>query len=293
MSFENLIPTAITYIEGLLIEGLKIQSGMPDHEAASGIRAPGLVQDVDELVTYLLPLEEWIRLDSGDFDVEDEVDDHMVKVFSAHCAKNIDMNRVRQMKEDESIKSLTRRYGILNDNFTMALKVQLRDPLSDFGSIGSLMVALIQVERIYSPICAEQQNTSDNFHELDKDNLHDRLPQEGICFEERQSTMAKFPKFKVIGGALVGLNVLSGKQHFWGSSSHQQSGFQWLLSSGMAKTNKHAVSSSNAYAESSTEDVLWSISSHTRGKGATWDEPVSLGVHVRNPDIIFSSESSG
>ncbi|KAL3844266.1 hypothetical protein ACJIZ3_001669 [Penstemon smallii] len=257
ISFENLVPMAITNIEGLLIEGLKVQSGMPVQEAPSSIKVQ--YSDVEELVKYSVSLEEWMRLDSGEFDAKDETDENIRKVFAVRYL----------IKEDETDK----RCGVFGDNFTMALQVQLRDPLRNFEIVGSSMLALVQVEKVYS---------------------------EKIFNVRKDSNGKGFPQFKVMEVHLAGLNVLSSNQQLWGTSRQQQSGSRWLLSSGMARANKHCISNSNAIVKSSSSgitrkawngDVLWSICSHIRGETATWDDRVAFNVHVRNPDIIFPNES--
>ncbi|GFP91382.1 probable WRKY transcription factor 50 [Phtheirospermum japonicum] len=114
VSFEDLVPLAITNIEGLLVQGLKIQSGMPDQEAHSSSESASSLQvitNIDELIKHSLSLDEWIRLDSDEFC--DETDSVFVK------------------------------------NFKMGLKVQLRDPFRNYEMVGPSMLALIQVDRVY------------------------------------------------------------------------------------------------------------------------------------------------
>ncbi|KAL8054403.1 hypothetical protein ABFS82_05G137400 [Erythranthe guttata] len=133
VSTEDLIPMAITNIEGLLIEGLKIQCGIPDQEAPSSIsiklarnsdslgKVPEPssnfsietasdfpVMDMDELMKYTLSLKEWLRLDSG--------------------------------------RSLDN--GIFRKNFVMCFKMQLRDPSRDYETVGPAMLALIQADKV-------------------------------------------------------------------------------------------------------------------------------------------------
>lgn len=309
VSFKDLVPMAITNIESLLVEGLKIQSGIPNQEAPSSIRikladnsdsfgkvaelACNLgaerascfqVPDIDELVKYTMSLKEWMSLDSGEFHVEDDPDENMMKVFSAHCAKPIKLGG-KPTREDETIKQLGRRCGILSNNFRMGLKVQLRDPLRNYEMVGSSMLALIQVDRVYP---APQTG----------DGLNEHMILEGMDFGQNKRT-AYEPLFKVSEAHLAGLNVKHGDKHVWGTSRQQQSGSRWLHSSGMTKPNKNLFSNSNAVIKSSTGfmrkawagDVLWSISSPTQGEAASWDEQVALNVHLRNPDIIFPTES--
>ncbi|KAK6129511.1 hypothetical protein DH2020_036744 [Rehmannia glutinosa] len=255
-SFEDLIPMAITNIEGLLVQGLKIQSGMPDQEAPSNIMIHfARNADVDELMKYSLTLEEWVKLDSGEFCVRDSSDKN--KLFAAHCV------------EDETV------CGVFGENFKMGFKVQLRDPSRNYETVGSSMLALIQVDR-----------------------LNEHIIQEGNDLEKNEKKICR-QLFKVSEAHLAGLNVTHfGNKQLWSTSRQQQSGSRWLLSSGMAKSNKKSlVSNSNAVIKASSMrkawpgNVLWSISFGVRGEAATWDDQVALNVHVRNPDIIFPTES--
>ncbi|KAI3454166.1 hypothetical protein Pfo_010829 [Paulownia fortunei] len=325
VSFENLVPMAITNIEGLLVEGLKIQSGMPDQEAPSSIRiqlagnsaslgkgaehssnfssesVSGLqVLDVDELMKCSLSLEEWLRLDSGEFCVEDETDEYILKLFAAHCAKPIELGSGWPTREDESVKLLGRSCGVFGNNFRMGLKVQLRDPLRNYEMVGSSMLALIQVDRVYSAPQPELHRlSSEKICNQQEDGLNEHMILEGIDFEQNEKKICE-PLFKFSEVHLAGLNVIHGNKQLWGTSRQQQSGSRWLLSSGMAKSNKNLISNSNAAIKSSSGlmrkarpgDVLWSISSPIQGEAATWDEQVALNVHVRNPDIIFPTESA-
>ncbi|KAL3633540.1 hypothetical protein CASFOL_022302 [Castilleja foliolosa] len=116
VTFEDLVPLAITNIEGLLVQGLKIQSGMPDQEAPSSSESASSLQvlaNIDELIKQYLSLDEWIRLDSEEFRIQDETD------------------------------------GVSVKNFNMGLKVQLRDPFRNYEMVGPSMLALIQVDRVY------------------------------------------------------------------------------------------------------------------------------------------------
>ncbi|KAL3645995.1 hypothetical protein CASFOL_011175 [Castilleja foliolosa] len=117
VSFEDLVPLAITNIEGLLVQGLKIQSDMPDQDAPLSSESASslhVAANFDELIKHSLSLDEWIRLDSDEFHVQDEADD-----------------------------------GISVKSFRMGLKVQLRDPFRNYEMVGPSMLALIQVDRIY------------------------------------------------------------------------------------------------------------------------------------------------
>ncbi|XP_073316500.1 protein PLASTID MOVEMENT IMPAIRED 1-RELATED 1-like isoform X2 [Primulina huaijiensis] len=302
-SFENIVPVAISNFEGLLIEGLRIQSGLPDQESPSKVgiqfvgssapdkatevcvnygseRTSGLqVLGVDELVKYSLSLEDWMRLDVEGFDTDSGTDENGLKLLAAHCTGSLELSSGRD-------------YGTSNKNFVMGLKVQLRDPLRDNEMVGSSMLAMIEVERIPSP---KLPCTSGKILNDEKDGLDRRLVEQIVGSEQKRWIFEKgIPQFKFSEVHITGLNTSLGKEH-WGTNKQQQSGSRWLLSSGLGRTNKNRICKYKAIEQSSSRimrmawpvDVLWSISSHTQGGAATWDEIVGLNVHIRNPDIIF------
>ncbi|KAL0447366.1 UNVERIFIED_CONTAM: protein PLASTID MOVEMENT IMPAIRED 1-RELATED 1 [Sesamum latifolium] len=315
VSFEDLVPMAITNIEGLLVEGLKIQSGMPGQEAPSSIRiqlprnsaslgkvaefpsnlgsegASGLQNlDVDDIIKYSMSLEEWIRMDSGEFYVEDENDEIVSELFAAYCAKSIELGSGQRTREDKS--------GVFGNNFRMGLKVQLRDPLRNYEMVGSSMLALVQVDRVCSAGQPEQLAlSSEELCNGEKDGLNEHMFPEETDSEQKCKKIYD-PLFKVSEVHLAGLNSLHGNKHLWGTSRQQQSGTRWLHSSGMARSNKNLIFGTNAVTKSSSGlmkkslpgHVLWSISVPIQGEAATWNEQVALNVHVRNPDIVFPSK---
>ncbi|KAG6414525.1 hypothetical protein SASPL_121897 [Salvia splendens] len=304
VSIEDLVPMAITNIEGLVVEGLKIQAGMPDQEPPSSIkihhpltpissrkasepsskfgyvRASDLsILDADELIKCSLSLEEWLRLDSGQLHIKETDHENMLNLFAAHCAEHLELGSDELKMDDEMVKLLDRSGGAFGENFRMCLKVQLRDPLRNYEAVGSPMLALVQVNRAYSPPQPEviKREDEEANSEHDRKNIYQ-------------------PMFKVSEVHLAGFNVARhGDKQFWGCSRQHQSGSRWLLSSGMAKYKKSTVSNSNIVVRSSTGlarkaksgDVLWSISLPIEGQAATWDESIALNVHVRDPDIIF------
>ncbi|XP_073130653.1 protein PLASTID MOVEMENT IMPAIRED 1-RELATED 2-like isoform X2 [Henckelia pumila] len=304
VSFENIVPVAISNFECLLLEGLRIQSGLPDQESPSKVgiqcsgssapdeateicvnfgseRTSGLqVSGVDELVKYSLSLEDWMTLDVEGFDTDYGTDENGLKLLAAHCAESLDMSRGRD-------------YATSNKKFIMGLKVQLRDPLRDNEMVGSSMLAMIEVERIpsHSLACTSGKILND-----EKDGLGKRLVEEIVGSEQKRWVFEKgIPQFKFSEVHITGLLNTSVGKELWGTNKQQQSGSRWLLSSGLGRTNKNHVYKSMAIVQSSSRimrmawpvDVLWSISSHIRGEAATWDEIVGLNVHIRNPDIIF------
>lgn len=302
-SFENIVPVAIRNFEGLLIEGLRIQSGLPDQGSPSQVgiqfvgssaadkatevcvnfgseRTTGLkVLAVDELVKYSLSLQDWMRLDVEGFDTDSGTDENSLKLLAAHCTGSLELSSGLD-------------YGSSNKSFIMGLKVQLRDPLRDNEMVGSSMLAMIEVERIPS---LKLPCTSLKILNDETDGLDERLVEEIVGSEQKRLIFEKgIPQFKFLEVHITGLNASLGKE-LWGTNKQQQSGSRWLLSSGLGRTNKNHIYKSKAIVQSSSRimrmawpaDVLWSISSHTQGEAATWDEIVGLHVHIRNPDIIF------
>ncbi|XP_073304711.1 protein PLASTID MOVEMENT IMPAIRED 1-RELATED 1-like isoform X1 [Primulina huaijiensis] len=303
VSFENIVPVAITNFEGLLIEGLRIQSGLTDQESPSKVgiqffrssdpdkatevcvnfgseRTSGLrLLDDDELVKYSLSLEDWVRLDSEGFDTDCGADENGLKLLAAHCTGSLELSSVRD-------------YDTSNKNFIMGLKVQLRDPLRDNERVGSSMLAMIEVERIPSP---KMPCTSGKILNDEKDGLDERLVEAIVGSEQKSWIFEKgIPQFKFSEVHITGLSTSLGKE-LWGTNKQQQSGSRWLLSSGLGRTNKNHICKSKAIIQSSSTimrttwptNVLWSISSDTQGEVAAWDEIVGLNVYKRNPDIIF------
>ncbi|XP_057776221.1 protein PLASTID MOVEMENT IMPAIRED 1-RELATED 1-like [Salvia miltiorrhiza] len=286
VSIEDLVPMAITNIESLLVEGLKIQSGMPDQEPPTSIMShlsgasTSSILGADELIKCSLSLEEWLRLDSGQLHIEESNHENMSKLFAAHGAKPLELGSEELKMDDEMVKLLGRSGGAFSENFRMGLKVQLRDPLRNYEMVGSPMLALVQANRAYLPPQPE---------------MTEREGEEADSEENRKNIYQ--PMFKVSEVHLAGFNVARhGNKPVWGSSRQHQSGLRWLLSSGMARSKKNLVSNSNIVVRSSSglvrkakseEDVLWSISVPSEGEAATWDERIALNVHVRNPDIVF------
>ncbi|KAK4396877.1 protein PLASTID MOVEMENT IMPAIRED 1-RELATED 1 [Sesamum angolense] len=182
VSLEDLAPLAMDKIEALSIEGLRIQSGMSDEDAPSNISTQSIGEfsalkgktadavgsigldgtcglqlmdikdngeEVDGLMGLSLTLDEWMKLDSGEIADDDLVSERTSKILAAHHATSLDEFRGRS--KGEKRRSRSRKYGLLGNNFTVALMVQLRDPLRNYEPVGTPMLALIQVERVFIP----------------------------------------------------------------------------------------------------------------------------------------------
>lgn len=306
---EDLAPLAMGKIESLIIEGLRIQSNLSDNEAPSSIRPQfsevlssytasaskhwcGKESDDDEgaLVELSVSLDEWLRLDAGDFSNNpDETKERITKILAAHSAKSVDL-------DSSGLETGEERPELCN-NLTLALRVQLRDPLRDYEMVGISMLILIQLERSYAPV---EQNTSGRASERNSSSENDpkeQSIQEEIIFRESEAGIHRqaVSQFKITEIHVAGFNNGLNDDQIWGTKSQQQAGSRWLLSSGMGRTSKHPFSNSNAIIRSSSQlrrnmlprDVLWSISSdfHTRDS-----KLAASNTHIRNADIIFPSE---
>lgn len=306
VSPEDLVPLALTKVELLTIEGLRIQSDMSDSEAPSCIRpwshgvlstrgASGLQHenfkenndDIDELVNLSLSLDEWMRLDAGCFNDKLEITEQLTKILAAHSSEPIDLSNLQLARDDEKVGQ---NYGLLNRTFTLALRVQLRDPFRDAEIVGTPMLVLIQVERSYPLEQNIHVHVSEKNFDGEEDGMNEQLVGQTINPKEKQRGLNEqtFPRFRISEIHVAGFNVENSDEKICGMRRHKQSGSRWLLSSGIARMNKRPFSTSNAIVVKSSlqtkrkmspDDLLWSI------------ELASLNIHVRNPDIIFPKGS--
>ncbi|KAL3825348.1 hypothetical protein ACJIZ3_021377 [Penstemon smallii] len=339
VSLEDLAPLAMDKIEALSIEGLRIQSGLSDEDAPSNISTQpmgdfsalkgktaeiggsigldgtcGLQlmdvkdngEDVDGLMGLSLTLDEWMKLDSGEIDDDDLVNERTSKILAAHHATSLDHFRGRSKGEKRRGKG--RKYGLLGNNFTVALMVQLRDPLRNYEPVGTPMLALIQVERVFIPpkpriystvslVGNSNEEEEEEVKAVKKEEFVDNPKEEKVIEEEL------IPQYKITEVHVAGLKTEPGKKKLWGSTKQQQSGSRWLLANGMGKKNKHPLMKSKAVAKSSDSgssplttkvqpgETLWSISSRVHGTGSKWKELAALNPHIRNPNVIFPNET--
>ncbi|KAK3037260.1 hypothetical protein RJ639_029672 [Escallonia herrerae] len=285
---EDLVPLAVEKIEPLLIEGLRIQSGMADEEAPSSIRLQSIekaslskADAVDELIGLAVSFDEWVRLDAGVLG-DEEVSDRTSKILEAHSNKYMDLV-IDRLTIDGKYGNLSgRSSGFLRNNFIIAVKVQLRDPLRDYDRVGAPMLALIQVERGFVPLRS-------NVDTIVSERSYDGEEERGTNVEEMEGIIEDgIPWFKITEVHVAGLIAEFGK--VWGSRSLQQSGSRWLLSSGLGKTGKRYFSKSTAIVVSSSPmmrkvrptDTLWSISSHVHNARGH-------NIPCRQMEIIYSS----
>ncbi|KAE9608153.1 putative LysM domain, EEIG1/EHBP1 domain-containing protein [Lupinus albus] len=335
VSLEDLAPLAMNKIEALSVEGLRIQSGMSEEDAPSNIVAQSIgdisalkgkgvdvsgslglegaaglqlldVKDgsnngVDGIIGLSLTLDEWMRLDAGEIDDMDNISEHTSKVLAAHHANSFDYLR----GSSRGKRGKGRKCGLLGNNFTVALIVQLRDPLRNYEPVGTPMLALIQVERVFVPpkpkiFC----NVSELRNNKDEDDESKVVAAAKVEIkennkEDKSSEQEGIPQFKITEVHVAGLKTEPQKKKLWGGSSQQQSGSRWLLANGMGKNSKRPVMKSKIAAKSSAPvttkvqpgDTLWSISSRIYGTGAKWKQLSTMNPHIRNPNVIIPDET--
>ncbi|XP_019455106.1 PREDICTED: protein PLASTID MOVEMENT IMPAIRED 1-RELATED 1-like [Lupinus angustifolius] len=340
VSLDDLAPLAMDKIEALSVEGLRIQSGMSEEDAPSNIitQSFGEISAIqgkgvttsgsldldgaaalqlldlkyhsdgdDGIIGLSLTLDEWMRLDSGEIDDDiDNISEHTSKVLAAHHANNsFELICSSSKGERKRGKGTARKCGLLGNNFTAALMVQLRDPMRNYEPVGTPMLALIQVERVFFP---PKQKISRSVSEVgNNDNVGDeceivaKVEMKQSKKEEKNSEEEGIPQFRITEVHVAGLKNEPYKKKLWGTSNQQQSGSRWLLANGMGKSNKHPLMKSKAVSKSTNSapvttkvqpgDTLWSISSRIYGTGTKWKELVALNPHIRNPNIIIPNET--
>uniref|UniRef100_A0ACD5VHA5 Uncharacterized protein n=1 Tax=Avena sativa TaxID=4498 RepID=A0ACD5VHA5_AVESA len=328
VSLEDLAPLAMEKIEALSIEGLRIQSGMSEEEAPSNISSHSVGEisslqgksaentgslglegtaglqlmdvkqsggDVDGLMGLSITLDEWMRLDSGVVNEEEQFSDRTSKILAAHHAKSMDLLAENQNADKKSRRS-GRRWGLLGNNFTVALMVQLRDPLRNYEPVGTPMLSLIQVERVFIPpkpkiysTVSEKGNGEEYYEEPKAEKIIDKA----LVGEEKIEEEDTVPQFKVTEVHVAGFKSEPEKTKPWGNQTQQQSGSRWLLGAGMGKGNKNPLMKSKAIAKPTKDaagqqgDTLWSISSRVHGPGTRWGE---LTGSKRNPNILLQKD---
>jgi hypothetical protein len=321
VSLEDLAPLAMEKIEALSIEGLRIQSGMSDEEAPTnitpqsfgdvsalegkisqnalslGLEGTGGLQlldikpkegeDVDGLMGLSLTLDEWMRFDSGLIEEEGEITERTAKILAAHHANSVNLVHDGHKKG----KRGSRTWGLLGNNFTVAIMVQLRDPLRNFEPVGAPMLALIQVERVFVPPKPKVYGNVAFKVDIETDEERESESKELIIEEDEKvegEEVATIPQYKInevhVAGFQTEPEPVPDKKNPWSNGLQQQSGSRWLIAAGMGKGNKHPLLSSKTGNSSSAKpgkgDALWSISSRVQGNGSR-----------RNPNIWLSNKA--
>ncbi|KAJ9688025.1 hypothetical protein PVL29_013984 [Vitis rotundifolia] len=182
-------------IEALSIEGLRIQTGMVEEDAPSNVS----VQSIGEIsalkgkgvnITGSLGLEGAAGLQLLDIkDVDDDLDGLMGLSLTL----------------DEWMR------------LESALMVQLRDPLRNYKPVGTPMLALIKVERVFVPPKPKIYSTVSvvgNSKEEDDESVS--VAKEDVKDEKKEE--------KITEVHVAGLKTEPGKKKLWGTSTQQQSG---------------------------------------------------------------------
>lgn len=333
VSVEDLAPLAMDKIEALSLEGLRIQSDMSDEDAPSNISpqafgdisafegkranasgslgmegAGGLQlldikdngEDIDGLMGLSITLDEWMRLDAGIVDEDDQHSERTSKILAAHHANHADLISGGWEGGKRKGKG-SRKCGLLGNNFTVALMVQLRNPLRNYEPVGAPMLALIQVERVFVPPKPKIYNTvPERGNNEEEDETETEVIRKHEKVDEEKKEEENIAQFKITEVHVAGLKTEPGKKKLWGTKTQQQSGSRWLVATGMGKSNKHPFMKPKTVVKSSPQptttttvqpgETLWSISSRVHGTGAKWKELAALNPHIRNPNVIFPNE---
>ncbi|XP_065849218.1 protein PLASTID MOVEMENT IMPAIRED 1-RELATED 1 [Euphorbia lathyris] len=314
VSLEDLAPLAMDKIEALSMEGLRVQSGMSNEDASANINAQSAGEisgfqgksvnisgslgldgaaglqlldikddggDIEGLMGLSLTLDEWMRLDSGDIGDEAQISEQTSKILAAHHASSLDMIRGGSKGERRRGKGSGKKCGLLGNNFTVALMVQLHDPLRNYEPVGAPMLALIQVERVFIPPKPKIYCKVSEVRIDDEDDDESESVKKVKVNEEKIGGKASedegTPQFCITEVQVAGLKTEPSKNKIWGNTAQQQSGSRWLLANGMGKTNKNSFVKSKGISDKPATslltkaqrgDKLWSVSSRIRGKGA-------------------------
>ncbi|XP_030530570.1 protein PLASTID MOVEMENT IMPAIRED 1-RELATED 2 isoform X2 [Rhodamnia argentea] len=313
VSLEDVVLLAMDKIEALTIEGLRTQCGMTDEEAPASIfphfethasqrkyanfhelmsleddefhlnDVHNSDSDACGLMDFSVTLDDWLRLDAGVSNGnQDETGEGTRKILVGHHAKCEDSSREKLIEDINPSEASGMRSGLLQNNLTVAFRVQLRDPLRNFEAVGDPMLALVHVERRYV-----HQVVSERRNEEEDDGMPTR---DGIAVSS----------FRIIELHLAGVDAEPGKKHSWGTTRQRQLGTRWLFASGLGKVAKQPLAKSKAVVKSSLggkakgprADILWSISPFPYGIESNSKKSGWLTAHVRNPDVIFLNESS-
>ncbi|KAH0907005.1 hypothetical protein HID58_038832 [Brassica napus] len=301
VSLEDLAPLAMDQIEALSLEGLRIQSGMSEEDAPSDITAQSIGEisafqglegaaglqllnikddgdgdgDDDGLMSLSLTLDEWMKLDAGDIGDEEEINEQTSKILAAHHANPL--NFIRKGEKRKGKKG--RKCGLLGNNFTVALMVQLRDPLRNYEPVGAPMLSLIQVERLFVPPKPIIYSTVSELRKTDEEGEETEVKEEKTMLEEEG-----IPQYKISEVHLTGMKSETDKKPWGVTTQNQQvqSGSRWLMANGMGKGNNTKV----PLMKPKPGDKLWSVS----GSGSKWKELGKMGklsAHKRNPNVIM------
>ncbi|KAI5057713.1 hypothetical protein GOP47_0027728 [Adiantum capillus-veneris] len=293
VSLENLAPMAMQQLEFLAMDGLRIQAGMTDEEApyalnaftmegqsggdeASRRESTGSLRGVTGvhllkgakvpaqtagggkgLMDMAITLEEWMLLDGGSYSEAENSKDALA-IMAAH--------RAVQDAERRTVdpKGKGTRWGCMGNMLSIAMLVQLRDPLRSYEPIGVPMIAFVQAERVVMPALLKTGGS-------------------------REAESQPEPLFKITGVHLAGVKASQeNRRPGWGSQRQIRAATRWLLANGMSKPK--GVSTSRAKLRQG--DCLWSISAQLLGSANKWKDLRKRNPHMRNPDVLYESHGA-
>ncbi|KAJ4846471.1 hypothetical protein Tsubulata_047304 [Turnera subulata] len=193
LTVEEILAFSLQKIEAMAIEALKIQAEIAEEEAPFDVSPlggkTGSGMEKNYPLASAIPLEDWIK----NYSLANSEGDAGGDAASA--------------------------------TITMAVVIQLRDPIRRYEAVGGPVVVLIQATQAAG---AEQQDK----------------------YEEEK-------RFKVASLHVGGLKARTGKQrNVWDTERQRLTAMQWLVAYGLGKAGKKAK-----HASSKTQEVLWSISS--------------------------------
>lgn len=217
-----------------------------------------------------------MRLDAGIVDEEERNSSRTTKILAAHHASCTDLTSGGWKGDKRPGKGSSRRCNLLGNNLRVALMVQHRDPLQNCEQVGTPMLAVIQVERVFVPPKPKSYvNVSMNGNSEEADEPEPPVVKE-VKKEEEEVAV---PQFKITQVHVAGIKTEPNKKKLSSSKTQQQSGSRWLLASGTGTSNKHPFMKSKAVTKSpqvtttvQSGYTLWSISSRVRGTGDKWKE---------------------
>lgn len=315
VSVKDLAFLALNKVEVLTIEGLRIQSGMPDQVAPSIIKVKSaseittqnriaydndpsnLLGDgdtadyVEGLLDLSISLNDWLSLDAGRFDDKNRDSGCTKKLLAAHHAKSSYLNNRNSRGENSETDKL--KFGLLGDSLTAASMIQLRDPLRNYEPVGAPMIGLIQVERVHRP--GGESNYSKSVQESSSELEEGREEQ----IEDDKYGHDKLSMFRANEVHVAGLNIGYGDSEIWASRRQQQSGSRWLLASGLSKNRNCHIAESRFITRRPTQlpmnpwtrNVMWSLSHHCHGAEADPLQSSIWDLLTRNPDVMFPKET--
>lgn len=259
--------------------------------------------EADGIMSKVISIDEWMRLDAGQID-ENDTNDNTLAIMAAHGVVNKDIiargskeDKIRYLKGAKASANFGKG-GFMGNTMTIAMLVQLRDPLRNNEPVGAPMMALVQAERVIVPPRPKIPRRSPSLL-----GNSETWPEEEIP-ELRPEEDPPQPQFKVTAVHVSGLkpdeqskDSKTNQKKAWGNQKQQQSGSRWLAANGMGKS---AASSTKFSASKGRQgekdsagkkgDSLWSISSRVHGSGSKWNTVGGVNPHIRNPDVVLGSK---